>query len=64
MEKTHQKTVIFGQEKTLPCIAPLLTTVEETPQVISAGVQGHFPEWLSGYLLRVGPGKFEFGKDK
>ena len=26
--------------------------------------QGHFPEWLNGYLLRVGPGKFEFGKDK
>nr|CAX63048.1 truncated bco2 protein [Ovis aries] len=30
MEQTHQKTVIFSQGKTLPCIAPLLTTVEET----------------------------------
>lgn len=64
MEQTHQKTVIFSQGKTLPCIAPLLTTVEETLQVVSARVQGHFPEWLNGYLLRVGPGKFEFGKDK
>ncbi|KAB0370534.1 hypothetical protein FD755_016943 [Muntiacus reevesi] len=64
MENTHQKTVIFAQGKTLPCIAPLLTTVEETPQVISAQVQGHLPEWLNGYLLRTGPGKFEFGKDK
>lgn len=64
MENTHQKTVIFAQGKTLPCIAPLLTTVEETPQVISARVQGHLPEWLNGYLLRTGPGKFEFGKDK
>ncbi|XP_045412535.1 beta,beta-carotene 9',10'-oxygenase isoform X1 [Lemur catta] len=61
---THQKRAIFGQRQNLPCIAPLLTTVEETPQVISAEVRGRFPEWLKGYLLRIGPGKFEFGKDK
>uniref|UniRef100_A0A8C5UV22 Carotenoid-cleaving dioxygenase, mitochondrial n=1 Tax=Microcebus murinus TaxID=30608 RepID=A0A8C5UV22_MICMU len=61
---THQKKAISGQRQNLPCIAPLLTTVEETPQFISAEVRGHFPEWLKGYLLRIGPGKFEFGKDK
>ncbi|XP_060016377.1 carotenoid-cleaving dioxygenase, mitochondrial isoform X2 [Lagenorhynchus albirostris] len=64
MENTHQKKVIFSKRKSLPCIAPLLTTVEETPQIISARVRGHFPKWLNGYLLRIGPGKFEYGKDK
>lgn len=52
------------QQKSLLCIAPLLTTVEETLDTISAQVRGHIPEWLNGSLLRVGPGKFEFGKDK
>lgn len=32
--------------------------------MVSARVRGHLPEWLNGYLLRIGPGKFEFGKDK
>uniref|UniRef100_A0A8D2D8M2 Carotenoid-cleaving dioxygenase, mitochondrial n=1 Tax=Sciurus vulgaris TaxID=55149 RepID=A0A8D2D8M2_SCIVU len=64
MENTYQKNAILGQRQSLPCIAPLLTTVEETAQIISAQVRGHVPEWLNGYLLRVGPGKFEFGKDK
>uniref|UniRef100_A0A8D0Y083 Carotenoid-cleaving dioxygenase, mitochondrial n=1 Tax=Sus scrofa TaxID=9823 RepID=A0A8D0Y083_PIG len=64
MENAHQKKVIFGKQKNLPCIAPLLTTVKETPKIISAQVRGHVPKWLNGYLLRIGPGKFEFGKDK
>ncbi|XP_060036049.1 carotenoid-cleaving dioxygenase, mitochondrial isoform X2 [Erinaceus europaeus] len=64
VENTHQKNVIFSQQKNLPCIAPLFTTVEETPQIISARVRGHIPKWLNGCLLRTGPGKFEFGKDK
>ncbi|GAB1294183.1 Carotenoid-cleaving dioxygenase, mitochondrial [Apodemus speciosus] len=55
---------MLGSKKSLPCIAPLLTTVEETPSAISAQVRGHIPEWLNGSLLRVGPGKFEFGKDR
>ncbi|ERE76161.1 beta,beta-carotene 9',10'-oxygenase [Cricetulus griseus] len=55
---------MLRQRKSLPCIAPLLTTVEETLDTVSARVRGHIPEWLNGYLLRVGPGKFEFGKDK
>uniref|UniRef100_A0A8C2W0V2 Carotenoid-cleaving dioxygenase, mitochondrial n=3 Tax=Chinchilla lanigera TaxID=34839 RepID=A0A8C2W0V2_CHILA len=59
-----EKRAVLGQQQRLPCIAPLLTTVEETPHIISARVQGNIPEWLNGYLLRVGPGKFEFGKDK
>ncbi|XP_022414899.1 beta,beta-carotene 9',10'-oxygenase isoform X2 [Delphinapterus leucas] len=60
MENTHQKKVIFSKRKSLLCIAPLLTTVEETPQIISARVRGHFPKWLNGCLLRIGPGKFEY----
>uniref|UniRef100_A0A2K5X5P5 Carotenoid-cleaving dioxygenase, mitochondrial n=1 Tax=Macaca fascicularis TaxID=9541 RepID=A0A2K5X5P5_MACFA len=64
MGNTHQKKAIFGQCRGLPCVAPLLTTVEEAPRGISARVWGHFPKWLNGSLLRIGPGKFEFGKDK
>ncbi|XP_036921488.1 beta,beta-carotene 9',10'-oxygenase isoform X2 [Sturnira hondurensis] len=63
-ENSHQTKEIFSKQESLPYIAPLLTTVEETPQVISAQVRGHFPKWLNGSLLRIGPGKFEFGKDK
>lgn len=55
---------MLRQRKNLPCIAPLLTTVEETLDTVSARVRGYIPEWLNGYLLRVGPGKFEFGNDK
>ncbi|XP_055129096.1 carotenoid-cleaving dioxygenase, mitochondrial isoform X2 [Symphalangus syndactylus] len=61
---THQKKAVFGQCRLLPCVAPLLTTVEEAPRGISARVWGHFPKWLNGSLLRIGPGKFEFGKDR
>uniref|UniRef100_A0A2K6JZU5 Carotenoid-cleaving dioxygenase, mitochondrial n=1 Tax=Rhinopithecus bieti TaxID=61621 RepID=A0A2K6JZU5_RHIBE len=64
MGNTHQKKGIFGQCRDLPCVAPLLTTVEEAPRGISARIWGHFPKWLNGSLLRIGPGKFEFGKDK
>uniref|UniRef100_A0A8D2FP56 Carotenoid-cleaving dioxygenase, mitochondrial n=2 Tax=Theropithecus gelada TaxID=9565 RepID=A0A8D2FP56_THEGE len=64
MGNTHQKKAIFGQCRGLPCVASLLTTVEEAPRGISAQVSGHFPKWLNGSLLRIGPGKFEFGKDK
>nr|XP_008259623.2 carotenoid-cleaving dioxygenase, mitochondrial isoform X1 [Oryctolagus cuniculus] len=60
----HQKEAIVGQRQNLPCIEPLVSTVEETPGMVSARVRGHLPEWLNGYLLRIGPGKFEFGKDK
>lgn len=55
---------MLGPKQSLPCIAPLLTTAEETLSAVSARVRGHIPEWLNGYLLRVGPGKFEFGKDR
>ncbi|XP_016777475.3 carotenoid-cleaving dioxygenase, mitochondrial isoform X3 [Pan troglodytes] len=64
MGNTPQKKAVFGQCRGLPCVAPLLTTVEEAPRGISARVCGHFPKWLNGSLLRIGPGKFEFGKDK
>lgn len=64
MENTYRRKAVFSKRESLPCIAPLLTTVEETAQIISAQVRGHFPKWLNGCLLRTGPGKFEFGKDK
>nr|KAF6436982.1 beta-carotene oxygenase 2 [Molossus molossus] len=64
MESSRPAEVILGEQESLPCIAPLLATVEETPHMVPAQVRGHFPQWLNGYLLRIGPGKFEFGKDK
>ncbi|KAM5245981.1 carotenoid-cleaving dioxygenase, mitochondrial [Ctenodactylus gundi] len=59
-----QKEAVLGQQRNLPCIAPLLSTAEERPHRVSARVRGSLPEWLRGCLLRVGPGKFEFGKDR
>lgn len=47
--------------KGLESIAPLVRSVEETPDPISTEVHGHIPSWITGNLLRNGPGKFEFG---
>lgn len=45
----------------LECIAPLVRSVEETPDPITTTVEGEIPAWIKGNLLRNGPGKFEFG---
>ncbi|KAL0993793.1 hypothetical protein UPYG_G00114000 [Umbra pygmaea] len=50
------------EQKGLECIAPLVRSVEETPEPIMAEVCGTIPSWIRGNLLRNGPGKFEFGK--
>uniref|UniRef100_A0A3Q3X8D9 Carotenoid-cleaving dioxygenase, mitochondrial n=1 Tax=Mola mola TaxID=94237 RepID=A0A3Q3X8D9_MOLML len=47
--------------KGLETIAPLVRSVEETPEPISTDVHGTIPSWINGSLLRNGPGKFEFG---
>lgn len=47
--------------KGLETIAPLVSSVSETPEPISTDVQGTIPVWINGNLLRNGPGKFEFG---
>uniref|UniRef100_A0A665UBM7 Carotenoid-cleaving dioxygenase, mitochondrial n=1 Tax=Echeneis naucrates TaxID=173247 RepID=A0A665UBM7_ECHNA len=47
--------------KGLETIAPLVHSVDETPEPISTQVQGTIPSWINGHLLRNGPGKFEFG---
>lgn len=47
--------------KGLETIAPLVSSVSETPEPISTDVQGTIPAWINGNLLRNGPGKFEFG---
>uniref|UniRef100_A0A8D3D3P0 Carotenoid-cleaving dioxygenase, mitochondrial n=1 Tax=Scophthalmus maximus TaxID=52904 RepID=A0A8D3D3P0_SCOMX len=47
--------------KGLETITPLVRSVQETPEPISAKVQGIIPSWISGNFLRNGPGKFEFG---
>ncbi|XP_049598324.1 carotenoid-cleaving dioxygenase, mitochondrial isoform X2 [Syngnathus scovelli] len=47
--------------KSLESMAPLVCSVEESPDPIRAEVQGTIPHWINGSLLRNGPGKFEFG---
>ncbi|XP_048098900.1 beta-carotene 15, 15-dioxygenase 2, like isoform X2 [Alosa alosa] len=57
-----QKTrpVVSGLE----CIKPLVSTVEETPELIGTTVKGTIPSWVHGSFLRNGPGKFEFGENR
>ncbi|XP_026854363.2 beta,beta-carotene 9',10'-oxygenase [Electrophorus electricus] len=45
----------------LQCIAPLVRSVEESPEPVPTTVKGTIPAWVRGSLLRNGPGKFEFG---
>ncbi|XP_061608833.1 carotenoid-cleaving dioxygenase, mitochondrial-like isoform X2 [Phyllopteryx taeniolatus] len=47
--------------KGLETIAPLVRSVEETPDPIPAELRGTIPPWINGSLLRNGPAKFEFG---
>lgn len=49
--------------KGLESIAPLVCSVDETPESIPTVVQGIIPSWVNGSLLRNGPGKFEFGNN-
>ncbi|XP_030648615.1 beta,beta-carotene 9',10'-oxygenase [Chanos chanos] len=51
----------YTERHGLQNIAPLVRTVEETPEPISTTVKGTIPTWIRGSLLRNGPGKFEFG---
>lgn len=55
--KAVERLVLKGLET----IAPLVRSVEETPEPIPTEVQGTIPSWIHGNLLRNGPGKFEFG---
>lgn len=52
------------QAKGLESVAPLVQSVEETPDPIPTTIKGTFPSWINGSFLRNGPGKFEFGTDK
>ena len=40
----------------------LFKTVPETPERVTAEVQGTIPDWVNGTLLRNAPAKYEFGK--
>uniref|UniRef100_A0A8D0H342 Carotenoid-cleaving dioxygenase, mitochondrial n=1 Tax=Sphenodon punctatus TaxID=8508 RepID=A0A8D0H342_SPHPU len=64
LPNAKRELVTYRRQKSLECIAPLFSSVEETPQPIPTKVKGHIPKWLNGKLLRNGPGKFEFGNDK
>lgn len=55
------KGCVTTELKGLETIAPLVCSVEETPEPLSTEVQGTIPTWINGKLLRNGPGKFEFG---
>ncbi|MCI4394421.1 hypothetical protein PGIGA_G00168520 [Pangasianodon gigas] len=51
----------FREGHGLQDIAPLLRSMEETPEPIPTTVKGTIPTWIRGNLLRNGPGKFDFG---
>lgn len=55
--KDSSASIVRGLET----IAPLVSSVDETPEPISTQVQGTIPTWINGNFLRNGPGKFEFG---
>ena len=44
--------------------AEIYQTVEEDPSPVDAEIIGQIPVWVEGSLLRVGPGKFEWGDSK
>lgn len=52
------------QASGLESLAPLVTSVEETPDPIPTNIKGTIPPWINGSFLRNGPGKFEFGNDR
>ncbi|XP_027555206.1 beta,beta-carotene 9',10'-oxygenase isoform X1 [Neopelma chrysocephalum] len=58
-----KEQILCHRPRGLQCISPLVQSMEETPEPIPAKVKGHIPKWISGNLLRTGPGKFEFGND-
>ncbi|XP_051902546.1 carotenoid-cleaving dioxygenase, mitochondrial-like isoform X22 [Hippocampus zosterae] len=60
-KKGEEKKGNTTELKGLESLAPLVRSVEETPDAIHAEVQGTIPHWINGSLLRNGPAKFEFG---
>ncbi|KAG9261489.1 beta,beta-carotene 9',10'-oxygenase-like [Astyanax mexicanus] len=72
----HSQTFVFfflyhppGNKKRplaqgLEGIAPLVTSVEETPEPIATVIKGNIPSWINGSFLRNGPGKFEFDESR
>lgn len=61
VENGKTKESITTVLKGLETIAPLVRSVEATPELIATTVQGTIPSWINGNFLRNGPGKFEFG---
>lgn len=64
----HQYAVPANQKRPAACglesVAPLVSTVEETPTPIGTKIRGNIPSWINGTFLRNGPGKFEFGEHR
>ncbi|KAI7812931.1 carotenoid-cleaving dioxygenase, mitochondrial isoform X1 [Triplophysa rosa] len=57
----NDKRTCYTKVHGVQSIAPLVRSVEETPEPIPTLVKGTIPNWIHGSLLRNGPGKFEFG---
>ena len=51
-------TVMTDEQHQYSC---LFQTVNERPEPISAEIRGNLPSWLTGTLIRNGPGRFECG---
>lgn len=41
-------------------VSQVLTSADETPERVELAVEGSLPSWLTGMLLRNGPGRWEF----
>ncbi|KAM8903763.1 carotenoid-cleaving dioxygenase, mitochondrial-like [Spinachia spinachia] len=54
----------FTDVRGLPCIANIVSSVEDSPEPIGTDVTGSIPVWIRGSFLRNGPGKFEIGNQK
>lgn len=55
---TSERTTTDSQNKS--AMAQALTTGVESPERVELPVRGSLPPWLTGMLLRNGPGKWEF----
>ncbi|XP_058866075.1 carotenoid-cleaving dioxygenase, mitochondrial-like isoform X1 [Acipenser ruthenus] len=64
LPSSRQELAHLASVQGLECIAPLVKTVEETPEPVTADITGEIPSWINGSLLRNGPGKFEFGNQR
>lgn len=62
---THTETPTATSSASGPnAMQQALQSVDESPERVALPVQGSLPEWLTGMLLRNGPGRWDFDKQE